>query len=701
MKKLLFTALNKPIMKRIVLGLVVLLIGTASFAQKATLKGKITDKDNGEELIGVTIMLQTDNKAVAGAATDIEGNYSVEVEPGTYGLKVQYIGYEEQKIEGFELKAGEVLVKNFSMKSSSVEIEEVLISKEKAKAVERSPVRIRGGRSDKTTTYVDAVSIKDRKRFEPKPDEGRKREERLSKKLSSPEFDAADDLSGDGGSTSLGYAAPMEVVEQNAGTLTAGELNDFAKWNLWQDISKSELNIYTKNWKITPDRRVSVLVTNTEEYPVVNAKVSIKKGDELIWTAHTDNTGRAELWISLMKEVKLKMEDVSLHIASDGEHFEVKDLVEMSTGINHVALPLGCDAPYQMDIAFVVDATGSMGDEINYLKAELKDVINSVQKDNAQLQINLGSVFYKDVTDDYVTRMSPLSDNIETTVNFIAEQYASGGGDFPEAVDSAVSHAVNGFDWSESARARLMFLILDAPPHNDAESVNRIKAATAKAAAKGIRIIPVVGSGIDKSTEYLMRSMALATNGSYIFLTNHSGVGGSHIKPSTDEYEVTYLNGLLKEVISRYTDVVECHEDPKTPKDLASTDKNVIDHVIANKEKLGLDKEEKTVVKNKVILANGEAVKPDEGPDKNFKETLTEKGVAVYPNPTLGPANIQFKQKVEEIFLADANGKFLRRYNTQNLDYFSIDISEFPGGTYFVAYMDNDQLKSEKLVLRK
>lgn len=700
MKKLLFTALNKLIMKRILLGLVVLLTGTVSFAQKATLKGKVTDKENGEGLIGASVALLEDNKVVAGVAADLDGNYRIEIEPGTYDLKVQYIGYEEQKVENFDLKAGEIHVKNFLMKASEVTLESITIAK--TESVRRVPASIRVGRSDKATTYVDAVSVKDRRRSEPKRDVSEKREERLSKKATSMEvedFDVADDSYG--GSKSLGLMAPTPVVEQSAGTLTAGELNDFAKWNLWQDLSKSELNVYTKNWKISPNRRVSVLVTNTEEYPVVNAKVSIKKGDDLIWTAHTDNTGRAELWISLMQEVKLNMEDVSLHIDADAEHFEVKDLVEMSTGINHVALPLGCNAPYQMDIAFVVDATGSMGDEINYLKAELKDVINSVQKDNAQLQINLGSVFYKDVTDEYVTRMSPLSDNIETTVNFIAEQYASGGGDFPEAVDSAVSHAVNGFDWSESARARLMFLILDAPPHNDAESVNRIKAATEKAAAKGIRIIPVVGSGIDKSTEYLMRSMALATNGSYVFLTDHSGVGGSHIKPSTDEYEVTYLNGLLKEVISRYTDVVECHEDPKTPKDLASTNRNVIDHVITNEGKLGLDKEEKTVIKNKVILANGEAVKPAEKPDNHFKETLTEKGVAVYPNPTLGPANIQFKQKVEEIFLADANGKFLRRYNTQNLDYFTIDISEFPGGTYFVAYMDNDQLKSEKLILRK
>ena len=81
-----------------------------------------------------------------------------------------------------------------------------------------------------------------------------------------------------------------------------------------------------------------------------------------------------------------------------------------------------------------------------------------------------------------------------------------------------------------------------------------------KAAAQGIRIIPIAASGIDKSTEYLMRAMALATNGTYLFLTDDSGVGNPHSKPTTDKYEVELLNSLLIKVISKFTQVNTCEE---------------------------------------------------------------------------------------------------------------------------------------------
>ncbi|MBK7873286.1 MAG: TonB-dependent receptor [Saprospiraceae bacterium] len=58
-------------------------------AQKATLTGKITDKDNGEPLIAATILA-----GARGAVSDIEGVYSVSLDPGTYKVEVSYVGYQ-------------------------------------------------------------------------------------------------------------------------------------------------------------------------------------------------------------------------------------------------------------------------------------------------------------------------------------------------------------------------------------------------------------------------------------------------------------------------------------------------------------------------------------------------------------------------------------------------------------------------------
>ena len=74
---------------------ITLLIITLSvvFSQNATVTGKITDTANGNPLIGANVVI-TGGKINTGAASDFEGNYTIEnIPPGSYDLKVTYIGY--------------------------------------------------------------------------------------------------------------------------------------------------------------------------------------------------------------------------------------------------------------------------------------------------------------------------------------------------------------------------------------------------------------------------------------------------------------------------------------------------------------------------------------------------------------------------------------------------------------------------------
>jgi len=77
----------------------------------------------------------------------------------------------------------------------------------------------------------------------------------------------------------------------------------------------------------------------------------------------------------------------------------------------------------------------------------------------------------------------------------------------------------------------------------------------AYASANGIRIIPVASSGIDKNTEFLLRAMAVTSGGTYTFLTDHSGVGESHLEPTIGSYEVEYLNDLMVRLINGYVEL--------------------------------------------------------------------------------------------------------------------------------------------------
>jgi hypothetical protein len=199
-----------------------------------------------------------------------------------------------------------------------------------------------------------------------------------------------------------------------------------------------------------------------------------------------------------------------------------------------------------------------MGDELRYLCAEMKDVIRRSQGAVEGLKIRTGALVYRDHGDDYLTRISRLTSDINLTQQFLDRQHANGGGDFEEAVPEALKAALNVADWNDEARARILFLVLDAPCHDDSATISMLHEQVRNAAAMGVRIVPVVCSGLDKSGELLMREIALTTNGTSFFLTDDSGIGGEHLKPTTDSLKVEHLNDMLVRTIVEFTTMPNC-----------------------------------------------------------------------------------------------------------------------------------------------
>ncbi len=212
-----------------------------------------------------------------------------------------------------------------------------------------------------------------------------------------------------------------------------------------------------------------------------------------------------------------------------------------------------------MDIVFTVDATSSMSDEIHYLKSELLDVIDKIQETNDDIEFRTGSVFYRDLRDEYLTRVSPLSSNKDDIIDFVMKQNASGGGDKPEAVDDALEETLN-LDWNIDA-LKLVFLILDAPPHEDEETMKNIRRQIKEAAEKGIKLIPITASGIGRETEFLMKFLAMMTNGTYVFITDDSGIGEAHLAPVVTDYEIEKLNDCMVRLITQYSKSYSCNND--------------------------------------------------------------------------------------------------------------------------------------------
>ena len=323
---------------------------------------------------------------------------------------------------------------------------------------------------------------------------------------------------------------------------------------------------------------------------------------------------------------------------------------------------MGCDFPKNVEIAFVVDATGSMQDEIDYLKSELENIIHNIKDTLPALDIRLASVFYRDIGDEYVTKKVDFSSDISRTINFIKANNAGGGGDEPEAVDQALSVTLNNLSWSNNALSRMVFLVLDAPPHNTPIIRDTLKMLIQAYAAKGIRIIPVACSGINKSAEYLMRSFSLLTNGSYVFLTDHSGIGGSHIKPSTDKYDVTLLNSLLKNIIIQNVYTPGCNQIVTT-----ATDTSI-------------------VINPAVLKDSTELLSNELKSGLNDKATDQFKYWKYYPNPTTGNVTVEIEGQIGFIYMTDLSGKILERYEVNSNPKFNLDFSKYPTGVYLIKH---------------
>lgn len=356
----------------------------------------------------------------------------------------------------------------------------------------------------------------------------------------------------------------------SAGMLTAGEVNDFAKWNLWPMVRDSILGEFIDEWKIAPRERYTVqVVTKKGGYPIASQDVSLIDGNgNTLFQAVTDNTGKAELWSMVVGRWSLVQ----------GLKIRVGDYVAEAKSWQTVVLDEPCDVSDAVDVMFVFDATGSMGDELRYLQAEMRDVIARAKDATGGLEIRTGAVVYRDHQyDEYLTRISRLTDDISVTQQFIDRQEANGGGDYPEAVPEALMAALNSGGFNSNARARIVFLVLDAPCHQDSATISLLHEQILNAAAMGVRIVPVVCSGLGKSGEYLMRSIALTTNGTSFFLTDDSGIGHTHLKPATDSLKVEHLNDMLVRTIVEFSYMPNC-EGLRTEE----TDENANDMFVPN-----------------------------------------------------------------------------------------------------------------------
>lgn len=342
-----------------------------------------------------------------------------------------------------------------------------------------------------------------------------------------------------------------------AGVLTAGEWNDLDHWDFWSGLMGSQdyggMSAY---WRMYTPRRVAVRVADAAGKRLPALRITLEQDRKVLWSTLTDNQGEADLWIDPF-HAQAGTDNLVLTIDGKPQASAPKlspwNVQQEEAEVNFYIIDKAHTAEKRADIAFIVDATGSMSDEIDFLKKDLVDILDRAKGGVGEVELRTAAVFYRDEQDEYVTKFSPFTNDYRKTIQYISMQYADGGGDLPEAVHTALEAGLQNLAWNTSARARIAFLVLDAPAHQDHQGVvESLQASIREYAKQGVKLIPVFCSSPSKECEFMCRFFSVLTGGTYVFLTDDSGVGGDHLEASVGDFQVEPLNDLLVRLIAKY-----------------------------------------------------------------------------------------------------------------------------------------------------
>ena len=286
--------------------------------------------------------------------------------------------------------------------------------------------------------------------------------------------------------------------------------------------ARSDIQGWADVLDVTDKRTLRVLSPAGDPLPAARVSLVDPATKRVVWSGHTFGDGRLPVYPNLIVPgtglpaagvaprsgwiVQAEWEGSVSRTRWDGQEDHL-DLVVDASGVSG-AVPL--------DVCFVIDTTGSMGDEIARIKETLLSVTEQLRQEQA-VDLRYGAVLYRDLGDAYVTRRHPFTSDLEAFDRALQEIEAGGGGDGPESLNQGLAVAVGGMDWRDDT-ARVAFVIADAPPHMDYQEQVTYGRAAAAALHQGIKIHTVAASGLDDRGSLAFRQVSQLTRGEFIFI---------------------------------------------------------------------------------------------------------------------------------------------------------------------------------------
>lgn len=180
-------------------------------------------------------------------------------------------------------------------------------------------------------------------------------------------------------------------------------------------------------------------------------------------------------------------------------------------------------AKQRIEVCFVLDTTGSMGGLIAGAKAKIWSMANDIISAKPTPEVRFALVAYRDRGDDYVTKITPLTDDLDAVYAQLNTFQAAGGGDTPESVGRALDESVKKIEWTKDKGVlKIIYLVGDAPPHFYKDEPEWKKVCTE--AVKGDLIINTVQCGGDTETTRVWKEIADRSEGVFAAIPQEGGV---------------------------------------------------------------------------------------------------------------------------------------------------------------------------------
>jgi Mg-chelatase subunit ChlD len=348
--------------------------------------------------------------------------------------------------------------------------------------------------------------------------------------------------------------------------VTAGMVDDnanFGEFRAYRERSLASGRLVVRDRDVS--ERQLLEVTDPAGRPVHDAEVAIQRAGQMqpvLW-ARTDAAGRVWLHPRVFLPADAAQEN-RFGVAVRKGHTMARTVWSrgQSAALQVQLKDVQAVQRPRLDLVFLVDATGSMGDEIAKLKSSMRAVAAQIAQLPTTPDVCYGLVTYRDRGDAYLTRSIDFTHDLGAFQSSLAQAQAAGGGDTPEALNEALHETVHGLSWRRDA-VRLVVLVADAPPHLDyctdpstTQTVCPLYDRDMQAAlAKGIKLFAVGASGLDPSGEFIFRQMAQYTAGRFVFLTYKNGKDpssgpGSETVHDVKQYSVQTLDKLIVRLVA-------------------------------------------------------------------------------------------------------------------------------------------------------